>query len=1191
MTFVQALELLKNRPPTNLSSEELHGLKQFVGENPSLWSVAGGRETVERYLSEAEKAIGLAAHSVDGTSDVAIVEDAVVSSGNRGIVPGVAAILLVLVAVGGFYGWSQLNRNDQKQKSQSEGRPSGFSPEEQTDFTSPETRQQFQSNRKQSSPAPQSQTVAQPSADPSGAQPGTATSDPSATETGPTWLGWTLTLGDNARYEQQTKWDLTDPAQPRPQNLLTIIGGGSTLSAAQDINDRNWLRIVVAEAAPEGNAGQIEVSAAGQPVARLTLRKPGAYLVPLAYLRGRKVNLEIAHQPSNPASRIVWDSVSLVPTQSAVTWTVLTPDRVESANGANLEAAPDGSIFAKGPNKVAEQYFVTATIPDMEVRAVRLEALTDASLPQGGPGRGPKGEFSLASFSASVTQSDERRDRLPGRYVRIELPGDNRQLILSEVEVFAGGKNIALGKSTAQSSVARGAFSERAVDGNANGKFDPYRPTTVMHTSPSKTNPCWWEVDLGQEELIERIVFYNGQPAQPTFTANHRLVVMDMHREVVWQQLNPQAAHPSISYGPFITSKMPVEFRTAIERTLSTKAERPELVRPGTAPTSGAVAEPCDFYFPLDRFDGDQGKLRISGRQITFRIHHGGPPQQDKEAANAPPNLGRFRISVTPDLVSASPEPPMEIVSLLPEAAKLAGKAPQDAIVNKAPPASVAAGKAADQAAPQQRALNTLPSGYIWQGWNIEAEAGAVASPHFPWDPSLSDDPKLETRFTTGGRAVRLVQSRQIDAATAWLDLLAGYTETSAPPGKIEVRIDGRAIAWFEANLFEESPRRLVSLEPYVGKQVKLELVHLPGHEKETVDWDIPTFVANPQAAGFVEWKPLDVEVSARFNSQFKVLADKSVLAVGDNPPGDTYLVKAKLPDMPVTAVRLEVLPHETLPMYGPGRGDRGSFNVGKFSAELVDPNRKPESRTGRFVRLELAGQGRSLTMAELEVFSGGKNVALRKPAQQSTVMFGGTADNAVDGQIGNGSNAKGVGFAHTDGNAPLTWWEVDLGQEYPIERLVVWNRQWSGNEFINYKLAILNSQRGVVWEHVEPDFPVPSAAFEFPHAPRPIRFDAADVTFDDRIRFTTPPNPEVILRPVLDQGVIGWHVGDVPGRMQVATFTVAAGQDLAGQDVMFLLGQYTPLFHNLGRFRLSVTSAQAPRRAQRPVVIEPILK
>jgi len=48
---------------------------------------------------------------------------------------------------------------------------------------------------------------------------------------------------------------------------------------------------------------------------------------------------------------------------------------------------------------------------------------------------------------------------------------------------------------------------------------------------------------------------------------------------------------------------------------------------------------------------------------------------------------------------------------------------------------------------------------------------------------------------------------------------------------------------------------------------------------------------------------------------------------------------------------------------------------------------------------------------------------------------------------------------------------------------------------------------------------------------------------------------------------------------------------DIPGQHVMFLLRQYTPLYHNLGRFRLSITSACGPHRAQRPAVIEPALK
>ena len=87
-----------------------------------------------------------------------------------------------------------------------------------------------------------------------------------------------------------------------------------------------------------------------------------------------------------------------------------------------------------------------------------------------------------------------KRESLPaGRYVRIELPGNQRILSLAEVEVFAGGKNVAINRKATQSTTVYGGVPERAVDGNTDGDYnnrvgDPYRP--------DGTNP-WWEVDLG----------------------------------------------------------------------------------------------------------------------------------------------------------------------------------------------------------------------------------------------------------------------------------------------------------------------------------------------------------------------------------------------------------------------------------------------------------------------------------------------------------------------------------------------------------------------------------------------------------------------------------------------------------------------------------------------------------------------
>jgi prepilin-type N-terminal cleavage/methylation domain-containing protein len=70
-------------------------------------------------------------------------------------------------------------------------------------------------------------------------------------------------------------------------------------------------------------------------------------------------------------------------------------------------------------------------------------------------------------------------------------------------------------------------------------------------------------------------------------------------------------------------------------------------------------------------------------------------------------------------------------------------------------------------------------------------------------------------------------------------------------------------------------------------------------------------------------------------------------------------------------------------------------------------------------------------------------NIALGKSATQSSV-YGSpaiyTADRAVDG------NTSGIwadnSISHTKNNNPVpSWWEVDLGQSYPITYVNVWNR------------------------------------------------------------------------------------------------------------------------------------------------------
>ena len=249
-------------------------------------------------------------------------------------------------------------------------------------------------------------------------------------------------------------------------------------------------------------------------------------------------------------------------------------------------------------------------------------------------------------------------------------------------------------------------------------------------------------------------------------------------------------------------------------------------------------------------------------------------------------------------------------------------------------------------------------------------------------------------------------------------------------------------------------PDRLLSLEKFVGRKVRLELAHLPANEDALLDWSAATFVKSPAAAGWIPWIVLKPDRAEAMRAELRVLEDSSVLAGGKNVPADAYVVTTRLPDEEIKAVRLEVLPHASLPQQGPGRGEAGGYSLGEFSATIEKP-RNPRPQRGRFVRLSLPGEKRTIFLSEMEVFSGGRNIALGKPAKQSSTGNVGVAERAVDGHVGNersppGVKPGGVGFAHTSNNRPDPWWEVDLGSEVDIDRLVVWNprdRQYAPGE------------------------------------------------------------------------------------------------------------------------------------------------
>ncbi len=177
-----------------------------------------------------------------------------------------------------------------------------------------------------------------------------------------------------------------------------------------------------------------------------------------------------------------------------------------------------------------------------------------------------------------------------------------------------------------------------------------------------------------------------------------------------------------------------------------------------------------------------------------------------------------------------------------------------------------------------------------------------------------------------------------------------------------------------------------------------------------------------------------------------------------------------------VTAVRIESLPHESLPGKGAGHGG-GNFVVTRVLASIVPP--QGSRLVGRYVQIENTGPAKFLSLAEVQVFSGADNIAPKGEAKQSSTDFNGPAALAIDGNTnGDYQAAKSTTHTASEGNP---WWELDLKAEQPIDRLVVWNRTDNGlhTRLADFRATVLNEKREKVWEQAGIKTP-PNPSTEF---------------------------------------------------------------------------------------------------------------
>ncbi|MCB1092879.1 MAG: DUF1549 domain-containing protein, partial [Verrucomicrobiae bacterium] len=241
--------------------------------------------------------------------------------------------------------------------------------------------------------------------------------------------------------------------------------------------------------------------------------------------------------------------------------------------------------------------------------------------------------------------------------------------------------------------------------------------------------------------------------------------------------------------------------------------------------------------------------------------------------------------------------------------------------------------------------------------------------------------------------------------------------------------------------------------------------------------------------------------------------------------------------EIPLTATELRAIKLETEPAKG-----FGNFVLTTLQAAVVPP-KSAKGPEARFIRVEVPGKARFLQLAEVEVFSGGANVATAGKASHSSQYADAEAKRAIDGNT-NGDYAKGS-VAHTD-QQDNPWWEVDLGALKSIDRIVVWNRTDGkvGDRLDGFRVTALDANRKPVWESGSQAAPPDKRELAL-GGPVPVGFSAAYADFEQS------GFPAASLLKPSGKDNPGWAVGGANDRPHELTLLLKGSMKLQPGSIL----------------------------------------
>lgn len=319
------------------------------------------------------------------------------------------------------------------------------------------------------------------------------------------------------------------------------------------------------------------------------------------------------------------------------------------------------------------------------------------------------------------------------------------------------------------------------------------------------------------------------------------------------------------------------------------------------------------------------------------------------------------------------------------------------------------------------------------------------------------------------------------------------------------------------------------------------------------------------------KWTPL--AVTGAVSEKVKLInVDGWLSAEKGSSENAVYSLALKSPEETVTALGLEISPEQ-----------KSNFVISQVRAIWTPTKETPMN--GRFLRIENPGKKKFIHLAEVEIFSDGRNIAIGSKASQSSIYSGKAAALVIDGDS-NGDYQKGS-VSHTNADTS-PWLEIDLGSMKSVDEIRIWNRtdgNGIGERLAGYQVSLLDEDRKVAWSESPDKVPAPKSVFAVSGV-KQLEFAAAIADHEQK-GFTAGS----ILAKKLDPKR-GWGIAPEIGKPHQLTLILKQALEPGeGTLEVFLDQKSEHKNHLLTHFRLLATSdknvsawAQMPDSVQRAI-------